>query len=110
MDSDFLNDRPGLLHAIDLMGRELQDAKPFPMPSQLPEAGLGSDAVLDALAPSILGRAARLGSSLSFAHMDPPTPWVTWATTQDKPHILLIEPQGTPNPGNADTAAARRVI
>jgi mannose-6-phosphate isomerase-like protein (cupin superfamily) len=25
-------------------------------------------------------------------------------------HILLIEPSGTPNSGNPDTAAARRVI
>jgi hypothetical protein len=28
----------------------------------------------------------------------------------DEAHILLIEPQGTLNTGNADTAAPRRVI
>ena len=28
----------------------------------------------------------------------------------DEAHILLIEPQGTPNTGNAKTAAIRRVI
>jgi mannose-6-phosphate isomerase-like protein (cupin superfamily) len=28
----------------------------------------------------------------------------------EEAHILLIEPSGTPNTGNADTAAARRVI
>jgi mannose-6-phosphate isomerase-like protein (cupin superfamily) len=28
----------------------------------------------------------------------------------DEAHVLLIEPQGTPNTGNAATAAARRVI
>lgn len=28
----------------------------------------------------------------------------------DEVHILLIEPAGTPNTGNAETAAARRVI
>jgi mannose-6-phosphate isomerase-like protein (cupin superfamily) len=28
----------------------------------------------------------------------------------DEAHILLIEPQGTPNTGNAETAAIRRVI
>jgi L-2,4-diaminobutyrate decarboxylase len=33
------------------------------------------------LAPNILGHAARLGDALSFANMDPPTPWITWATT-----------------------------
>lgn len=29
---------------------------------------------------------------------------------EEEAHILLIEPQGTPNTGNAGTAAARRVI
>ena len=29
---------------------------------------------------------------------------------EDEAHILLIEPQGTPNTGNTTTAAARRVI
>jgi mannose-6-phosphate isomerase-like protein (cupin superfamily) len=28
----------------------------------------------------------------------------------DEAHVLLIEPQGTPNTGNATTAAVRRVI
>ena len=31
------------------------------------------------LAPYVLGRATRLDSPISFAHMDPPTPWITWA-------------------------------
>ena len=29
---------------------------------------------------------------------------------EEEPHLLLIEPTGTPNTGNADTAAPRRVI
>jgi mannose-6-phosphate isomerase-like protein (cupin superfamily) len=29
---------------------------------------------------------------------------------EDEAHVLLIEPQGTPNTGNAATAAVRRVI
>ncbi len=29
---------------------------------------------------------------------------------EDEAHVLLIEPQGTPNTGNTATAAARRVI
>jgi len=29
---------------------------------------------------------------------------------EEEAHILLIEPQGTPNTGNAETAAPRRVI
>ncbi len=81
MDGEFLNNRQGLLRAIDLLESVFHDGNPFQMPAQLPETGIGSDAALDALAPSILGSAARLGAPLSFAHMDPPTPWITWATT-----------------------------
>ena len=81
MDSDFLSNRQGLLHAIDLLADKFEDGDPFQVPSRLPETGLGSQAVLDLLAPSILGRSAHLGAPMSFAHMDPPTPWVTWATT-----------------------------
>jgi mannose-6-phosphate isomerase-like protein (cupin superfamily) len=29
---------------------------------------------------------------------------------EEEAHVLLIEPQGTPNTGNAATAAARRVV
>ena len=80
MDQDFLNDGQGLAHAIDLLGRDFRDGGPLSLPSRMPEAGLGSHAVLDALAPHILGKSARLGAPESFAHMDPPTPWITWAT------------------------------
>ena len=31
-------------------------------------------------------------------------------TADEEAHVLLIEPQGTPNTGNAETAAPRRVI
>jgi L-2,4-diaminobutyrate decarboxylase len=31
------------------------------------------------LAGHLLGEATRLGSSTAFAHMDPPTPRITWA-------------------------------
>jgi L-2,4-diaminobutyrate decarboxylase len=51
------------------------------LPMELPQLGIGSTAALDSLAPSILGGAARLGEATSFAHMDPPTPWITWAIT-----------------------------
>jgi len=29
---------------------------------------------------------------------------------EEESHILLIEPSGTPNTGNAETAAPRRVV
>ena len=55
--------------------------KVLPLPTELPEVGLGGRATLDVLAPSVLGKATALGDVIALAHMDPPTPWITWATT-----------------------------
>jgi len=67
----------GLEHAIDL----LKQVPPLQtkVPGELPNIGMGELETLDLLAPHVLGRAARLDSSNALAHMDPPTPWITWA-------------------------------
>lgn len=81
-DSDFKLDRQGLVHALELMTNASPgNAVNMPLPPALPELGLGGRATLDALAPLVLGRASRLGDATAMAHMDPPTPWITWATT-----------------------------
>lgn len=49
------------------------------LPLGLPETGVGEARVLEMMSGRVLGEAARLGSSCSLAHMDPPTPWITWA-------------------------------
>ena len=79
LDSDFLGDRQGLLRAIDLLGREAYDGTTLHLPARLPEDVIGCQAALEALAPGILCCAARLGAPLALSHMDPPTPWLTWA-------------------------------
>jgi L-2,4-diaminobutyrate decarboxylase len=81
-DPDFKFDRDALAHAIALMatvpcGGETNAT----VPPALPEAGLGGRATLDLLAPLVLGGASRLDGATTMAHMDPPTPWITWATT-----------------------------
>jgi L-2,4-diaminobutyrate decarboxylase len=81
MDRDFGIDPQGLLQAVDLMSRDFGAVEPMELPAGLPEEGLGARFALDVLAPNILGHAARLGDASSFANMDPPTPWITWATT-----------------------------
>lgn len=48
--------------------------------TDLPEIGVGARQALEMLAPLVLAGATRLGAGNAFAHMDPPTPWVTWAT------------------------------
>ncbi len=64
---------------------DLPDQPPVPtagtldLPEALPEEGVGEGAALEHLAPAALTGAARLGDPGYFAHMDPPTPWVSWA-------------------------------
>lgn len=75
-DPSFLPDR-GLDEALKLL-RGVR----FPagdLPANFPEKGIGEIASLQQLAGHVFGRAARLGSGIALAHMDPPTPWITWA-------------------------------
>jgi L-2,4-diaminobutyrate decarboxylase len=48
------------------------------LPDRCPEEGMGELAALRQLAPHVLGRGARLDGDKILAHMDPPTPWITW--------------------------------
>lgn len=77
-DPEFAADPVGLRAALDLL---LNEAGAGPLPDALPEKGLGGAEALAALAGPVLGGARRLGGALSFDHMDPPTPWVSWAAT-----------------------------
>ena len=81
MDEEFAVDSDGLHQAVELMSRNFSNAEGLDLPIELPQFGIGSTAALNSLAPSILGGSARLGEVTSFAHMDPPTPWITWAIT-----------------------------
>jgi len=81
MDKEFFINSDELHHAVDLMSRDFDKQEVLKLPLELPELGIGSSATLNFLAPGILGGAARLGEITSFAHMDPPTPWISWALT-----------------------------
>ena len=86
-DPDFEPDLEGLHRAVELIAEyAAQAGDPLPAgsssgawPERLPEAGAGPRAALEALAPAVLGPAARLGHPGYFGHMDPPTPWPSWA-------------------------------
>lgn len=81
MDPDFQFDREQMIRAVDLLGRGLVSGGDTELlPSELPEIGRGA-ATLDLLAPIVIGGATRLGAPTAFAHMDPPTPWMTWAAS-----------------------------
>lgn len=81
-DPDFVLDRAALDRAVELMASgALGAGDPLPLPASLPQNGMGGRAALERLAPIVLRGAARLGDATAMAHMDPPTPWITWATT-----------------------------
>ena len=69
----------GLEHAVDLLRHP--PSTQGELPDYFSEHGIGELATLDLLAPYVLGGATYLDSSDALAHMDPPTPWITWATT-----------------------------
>ena len=77
-DTSFLPEI-GLEHAVDLLRQTSKEQEE--LPNEFPNLGFGELQTLDLLAPHVVGRAARLDSSIALAHMDPPTPWITWATT-----------------------------
>ena len=78
LDKSFLPDT-GLEAAIELL-REVPSKRKI-LPEDFPESGFGELVTLELLAPYVLGGAAKLDDPKYFAHMDPPTPWITWATS-----------------------------
>jgi len=86
-EEDFAPDAQGLVEAM----RRLVEFRGVPgsphvdpnvvldLPTVLPEVGIGGRAALDRLAAPALGQASRLDHPGFLAHMDPPTPWMTWA-------------------------------
>lgn len=77
----FEADRLGLQYALDLLLGSADGAAPV-LPTSLPERGIGATGALDALRGPVLDDGRDLGAPGFFAHMDPPTPWITWATHQ----------------------------
>lgn len=86
---DFAGEADGLRQALQMLLDRTQTPGSLPpkeatcpLPDQLPGPGLGEHAALSELAPWVLDGAAPLRHPGYIAHMDPPTPWVTWATAQ----------------------------
>lgn len=82
LDADFQPNIEALTRAVSLMCEGPTAAHPKALPIALPESGVTSDQALIWLAPHVFDSAAYFDTELSAAHMDPPTPWITWATTQ----------------------------
>lgn len=84
---DFAPDAEGLAHAVQQLvecrrgGTTAANTGDHivALPPSLPVHGLGGHAALAQLAPWALDRSAKLDAPGFIAHMDPPTPWMTWA-------------------------------
>lgn len=84
-DEEFLFQSEELADALSLLAKYLTDERSVlpgktssNTPKELPIEGLGGAAALAQLAKDFFPSAARLGHPGYFAHMDPPTPWVSW--------------------------------
>ena len=98
-DKSFELNSEGLHRAFDLLDRRTHSERPAEgLPRSLPDTGLGEMAALERLAPDVLGRATYLDAADAMAHMDPPTPWITWALALWNAHLNqnLLHPATAP--------------
>ena len=80
-DESFTPTKSDLDFGINPLFQGLTDNDTDSFPDKLPEFGIGEKSTIENLAPVVFGGAANLGNPNAFAHMDPPTPWITWVTT-----------------------------
>lgn len=77
----FEPDRDGLAWSVEALFQQFDSVGLHNLPDTFPENGDGPLTALQTLAPAVLGGARDLGAPGFFAHMDPPTPWVSWAAS-----------------------------
>lgn len=109
MDPDFQPDLKALSRALALMCEGPTVACAQALPQALPEVGISSTQTIEQLAPHIFNSAAYLDAALAAAHMDPPTPWITWATTQWNARLNqnLLHPATAPAARQLEQLAVR---
>jgi len=86
-EEDFVPDADGLREALRMLievrseagSPHIDPALPLDVPQQWPAVGLGGLVALEHLKGPALEQVSRLDHPGFFAHMDPPTPWMTWA-------------------------------
>jgi L-2,4-diaminobutyrate decarboxylase len=76
---DFQPNEQLLSRAVELLISPENFTSSEPLPANLPEVGIGSMDALSAMFDDVLGKSRDLGAPGFFAHMDPPTPAITWA-------------------------------
>jgi len=81
-DQSFEINTEGRAKALALLECDFSPNEHGDLPRSLPETGVGELTTIERLAPLVLGKVARLDSPIASIHIDPPTPWITWALTQ----------------------------
>tara|TARA_Y100000588_G_C14251726_1_gene923700 strand:- start:285 stop:1496 length:1212 start_codon:yes stop_codon:yes gene_type:complete len=81
IDHSFKPSHSDLLLGIAAVEKVTHQSPSPGLPKKFPPNGLGERKTIEVLGPIALGKATQLGAPLAFAHMDPPTPWITWITT-----------------------------
>lgn len=114
-DKDFSPDAAGLAEALDWLiearsrpGDPHPPTRELPLPAAWPREGVGGRRALAMLRPVALDSAARFDAPGFFAHMDPPTPWMTWmaAAWAAALNQNLLHPESAP----AARPLERRVV
>lgn len=80
-DNAFKPTRDQLYRAMDALLNTVDLQSEAAFDELLPEIGIGENETLSLMAPIVIGGAAKLSNPTAFAHMDPPTPWITWVST-----------------------------
>ena len=78
IDNSFKPEYSELLQGLKPYMEEFKFSTPETIPEDFPENGFGEKKTIECLAPIAIGKATKLDDPLAFAHMDPPTPWITW--------------------------------
>ena len=81
VDTSFIPQRKDLEKALDVILSPRNTLDLVDLPETLPNEGIGEEETINLLAPMVVGPARKLGGPDAFAHMDPPTPWITWVST-----------------------------
>ncbi len=76
---DFRTNEAQLHHAVRLLAGAEPPTASVALPDGLPEEGVGPDTAMAAMFEEVIAASRDLGAPGFFAHMDPPTPWITWA-------------------------------
>ncbi len=80
-DKAFNPTREELIAGVSYVLEKLGTADHFEVDQCMPQQGIGERETMALLAPMVIGGATHLGDDLALAHMDPPTPWITWIST-----------------------------